>query len=72
MFATLSLAANASARPVIPKPAINPFKFRPNRPATTNAARSATTRCPTDSATLASERLLAAFSSPSTTINASK
>ena len=72
IFATLSLAASARARPVIPSPAIIPSRFSPNSPATTNAASSATTRCPIDSATLARERRLAAFSSPSTTMNASK
>ncbi len=72
MLATLSRAARAKARPVIPRPAIRPLRSSPMSPAITKAANRNTTRWPTDSATLASERRLAIFASPSTTMKASR
>ncbi len=70
-LATESLAAKASARPVIPRPAINPFRLTPNSPAITKKPTITTASLPIDSATLARERR-AAISSPSTTMKASR
>ena len=71
MLATESFAAKASARPVIPRPAIIPFRFSPTSPARTKAPTITTASRPIASATLARD-LLAAMLSPSTTMNASR